>query len=224
VKEILEAGGAGFLLPAVLFVLVLYAIRGVFGLHVRRGQNRREFLELWDRSRCEDDLWLEVSVRHLFGTYLPARVIRLALEQPDRSRALLDLAEIWDLLVFSPEDQTVRWNRTLQSWVARSRWGRALCFAAYFVCASAAVMAGVFAAHWGHTSFAGWVYGVCAVVVGFLAIICLTHEETVKTAAHAGKRWVPLINRTAVGAETNRESNTPLLVDETNQPVASRFQ
>lgn len=201
-KEILEAGGTDFLLPAVLFLLMLYAIRGVFGLHGRRGQHRREFLELWDTARAEDDLWLEVSVRHLFGAYLPARVIRLAMEQPDRSRALLDLSELWDLFVFNRGDETVQWRATVSSWVARSRWGRWLCLAAYFGCAAIAVFSAVLAAHFGHASFAGWVYGVCAVVVGFVAFLCLSHEETAKTATHAGERWIALINRTAVKPRT----------------------
>lgn len=196
-KEILEAGGASFLLPAVLFVLVLYAIKGIYGLHGRRSQHRREFLELWDKARSADDLWLEVSVRHLFGTYLPARIIRLALNQPDRSQSLADLSELWELLAFDPGDQTVRWRSTLPSKVAKSKWGRGACFAAYFVCALAAAYAGWLASRYGHTSFLGWAYGVCAVVVGFVAFICLSHEDTVKTATQAGDRWVALINRSA---------------------------
>jgi hypothetical protein len=198
VKEILEAGGGTFLLPSVLFVLVLYAVRGVFGLHGRRGQHRREFLELWDESRAADDLWLEVAVRHLFGTFLPARVIRLALDQPDRSRSLADLCGLWDLLTFNPHDQTVRWAPALKVSVARSRFGRSLCFAAYMSCALAALLAGAVAAHYGHTSLFGWVYGVGAVVVAFLAFICLTYEETVATARSSGDRWIALINSSVI--------------------------
>lgn len=40
-KEILEAGGAAFLMPAVLFAIVLYLSRGLFGLYGRRSQNRK---------------------------------------------------------------------------------------------------------------------------------------------------------------------------------------
>ncbi|WP_145985550.1 hypothetical protein [Marilutibacter maris] len=196
-KEILEAGGAGFLLPAVLFVLVLYAARGVFGLHGRRGQHRREFLELWDKSCSTGDLWLEVSVRHLFGTYLPSHIIRLALEQPNRSRSLQELSEIWDLLTFNPDDQTVHWNGTVLARLARSRHGSALCLITYFALASAAALMGLLAAHSGHTSFTGWVYGISAVVTCFVAFTCLTHEETVKTGIQVGDRWITLINRLA---------------------------
>jgi hypothetical protein len=94
VKEIIAAGGSNLLIPAVLFVLMLYVTRGLSGLHGRRSQNRKEFLELWDSTRSQDDLWLEVVVRHLFGSYLPARIIRLALAQPDKAQSLLDLGEL----------------------------------------------------------------------------------------------------------------------------------
>jgi hypothetical protein len=89
-KELVEAGGAGFLIPAVLFAIVLYAARGLFGLHDQKSKIRREFLELWDRARSQDDLWLEVAVRHWMGAYLPAHVIRLAFEQPDKSQSLIE--------------------------------------------------------------------------------------------------------------------------------------
>lgn len=214
-KEILEAGGAGFLLPAVLFVLVLYAVRGIFGLHGRRGQHRREFLELWDKSRSTDDLWLEVSVRHLFGTYLPSHVIRLALEQPNRSQSLLELSAIWDLFTFNPDDQTVHWNGTVLARLARSRHGSALCLITYFVLASAAALMGLLAAHSGHTSFAGWVYGISAVVTGFVAFICLTHEETVKTGRRVGDRWVALTNRLA---SATLDRGKPHRLDAPQQP------
>jgi hypothetical protein len=203
-KEILEAGGAGFLLPAVLFVMVLYAIRGVFGLHTWRGQNRREFLELWDKARSSDDLWLEVCVRHLFGTHLPSRVIRLALDQPDRSRSLADLSVLWDLLAFDPEHQTVHWRNTLPAKVARSRCGRGLCFVASYVCVLVDVIAAVIAAHYGHTHFAGWVYSVCALAVGAVALLCSSHDDAVKTAARAGNRWVDLINRSVANPSVTK--------------------
>ena len=40
IKDVLGAGGPGLLIPVVLFGLVLYAARGLFGLHGRRNQSR----------------------------------------------------------------------------------------------------------------------------------------------------------------------------------------
>ena len=107
-KELIEIGGIGFVIPAVLSVLVLYIARGLFGMHGRRSQARKEFLELWNDARASDDLWLEVSVRHLVGTYLPAHVVRLALAGPDKAQSLFDLAELWLLLRYDREARTVR--------------------------------------------------------------------------------------------------------------------
>lgn len=108
-KEVIAAGGSRLLIPAVLFVLVLYAIRGLSGLHGRRSQNRKDFLDLWDSTRSQDHLWLEVVIRHLFGSYLPARIIRLALAQPDKAQSLLNLAELWPLFRFDPTSETASW-------------------------------------------------------------------------------------------------------------------
>lgn len=46
-KELVEAGGVGYLIPAVLAALVLYLVRAVFGLYVQRSSTRKEFLEMW---------------------------------------------------------------------------------------------------------------------------------------------------------------------------------
>ncbi|GAB3359147.1 hypothetical protein [Lysobacter tyrosinilyticus] len=205
-EKVLAIGGSGYLIPAVLFILVLYVIRGLFGLHGRRSQHRKEFLELWDATRSQDDLWLEVAVRHLCGAYLPARVIRLALAQPDRSQSLFDLAELWPLFRFDADSQTVSWQHQRHNTLAKRRMGRAVLLAGYFACALIAVLAALVASKSGDSTFAGWVYGVCAVVTGFVAIICLMREDTIKTAASIGDEWQSRINRHA--KHSNRPSST----------------
>lgn len=195
--EILAAGGTSYLIPAVLFVLVLYVARGLFGLHGRRSQSRKEFLELWESARSQDDLWLEISVRHLFGAYLPTHVIRIALQQPDKAQSLLDLAEVWSLFQFDPETRTVNWKNKRHLTSARRRGGQIALLSAYFACALFAVLSAVIAANSGPSSLLGWVYGFCATVLGALAIICLLREDTIKTAASVGQGWVDRINQSA---------------------------
>lgn len=205
VKEIIAAGGSGLLMPAVLFVLVLYAIRGLFGLHGRRSQNRKEFLDLWDSTRSQDDLWLEVVVRHLFGSYLPARVIRLALAQPDKAQSLLDLAELWPLFRFDPASQTVSWLHKLHDTPTMRKIGRTMVIGGYFALALIAVLSTFVAFQYGPGSFSGWVYGICALVFGSLALIVLMHEGTIKIAATVGEDWLEQINRSV--AQPNAASN-----------------
>ncbi len=108
-KELVDIGGIGFIIPAVLGLVVFHIARGLFGMHGRRHQSRKEFLELWDETRAGHDLWLETIVRHLIGTYLPAHVIRLALACPDKAQSLFDLSELWPLLRYDREARTVTW-------------------------------------------------------------------------------------------------------------------
>jgi hypothetical protein len=192
--EILAAGGPGYLIPAVLFVLVLYSVRGVFGLHGRRSQHRKEFLELWSDDRRHDDLWLEVAIRHLFGTYLPAPIIRLAMTQPDKSQALLDLSELWALLHFDSDTQTVRWLRKRHQTLQRRKAGRIALLVGYFFWALIALIAAWIASKSGPATFAGWLYGVCAVITGFVAFISLMREDSMKVAVTVGDDWMARIN------------------------------
>lgn len=196
-KEILAVGGPGYLIPAVLFVVVLYLIRGLFGLHGRRGQHRKEFLELWDKTRSQDDLWLEVAIRHLCGAYLPAHVIRLALAQPDKSQSLFDLADLWPLFRFNPESQTVTWQKKRHNSLAKRRVGRAILLAGYFACALLAALAALVASKSSAGSFVGWVYSVLSVASVFAALICLMREDTIKVAAAVGDDWLIRINQLA---------------------------
>jgi len=198
--EILAAGGSAYLIPAVLFILVLYGIRGLFGLHGRRSQHRKDFLELWNAERAQDDLWLEVVVRHLCGTYLPAHVIRLAFKQPDRTQSLFDLAELWPLFRFDADSKTVSWLHRRHNTLAKRRLGRLVLLTGYFVCALIAILAALVAAKSGPGTLAGWVYGVLAVITGFLALISLMREDTIKTAATVGDYWLVRINGHASNA------------------------
>jgi len=207
IKELVEAGGSGYLIPVVLFVLVLYAFRGLFGLHGRRSQHRKEFLALWDSAHSQDDMWLEVAIRHLFGTYLPARVIRLALAQPDKSQALLDLSDLWSLIRFDPDSQTVSWLHKRHQTPGKRKASRVLLFVGYFVCAMSAVPSVLIAARSGPQTLAGWLYGVCAIVLGLIAFICLAREDIVKTAMAVGDAWLVRINRLAAPSDRDGFEN-----------------
>lgn len=202
-KELIAAGGAAYLMPAVLFALVLYAVRGLSGLHGRRSQQRKDFLDLWSDPRSQDDVWLEVAVRHLFGTYLPSHVIRLALAQPDKAQSLLDLSELWPLLRYDPDSQTVDWRLTRHATKTRRRLSRAVLFVLYVVLWVAALGAAWVASKLGHGAITGWVYGVDALLLGFLGLVCLVREDSVKTAAKVGDAWVTRINGTAAQTQTH---------------------
>jgi len=206
-KEILDAGGATYLMPAVLFAFVLYLSRGLFGWHGRRSQNRKEFLELWDPVRSQDDLWLEAAVRHWLGTYLPAPVIRLAMAQPDKSQSLMELSEIWPLFRYNRNTGTVEWLHRRHRTLWKRNANRVLLIVGYFAAAIIAVFTALIASNYGHESFFGWVYGIAAVVMFFLAFACVIEEFVLKTAIIGGDEWVGLINRSASPSGTRSRSD-----------------
>lgn len=192
--DILSIGGKNYLMPVVLFVVVLYAVRGMFSLHGRRSQQRKEFLEMWSVTRAQDDLWLEISVRHLFGTLLPAPIIRLALEQPDRGQALLELSELWPFVQFIRESRTVTWQYKRHSTPRRRNLLRILTLTAYFGCALAAVFGANFAFKSGPSAFLSWLYGCGAAISALAAFICLSRDDSLRIAASSGDEWLSRIN------------------------------
>ena len=191
-KDMIAAGGPGLLIPIVLFALIIYATRGLFDLHGRRSQHRREFLEHWDPKRADDDLWLEVTVRHLYGQLLPAHVIRTALNHPHCSQALIDLSEIWEFYHYDSDTQTVRWAHTRHKNAVRRWLNHRWSLARYFLLASMAMGAIYVAAH--ASGLSQWLYATAAAMCGIGAFISLWRCDAEKKAADAGEIWIKRIN------------------------------
>ncbi|GEM_PF-1288391 len=197
-SDLVSAGGPGLLIPVVLFGLLLYAVRGLFGLHGRRSQHRREFLEHWDRQRIDDDLWLEVTIRHLYGTSLPAHVIRAALAHPHASQALFDLSELWELLDYDAETRCVRWRHARHGRPGVRRFLRYWPEFRYALFALVAVLAGYIATR--ASGVGQWVFSSLALITGAGAFLSVWHGEDIKAAARVGDAWVQRINAAAPSA------------------------
>lgn len=193
-KELVEAGGVGYLIPAVLAALVFYLLRGLFGMYVHKSSARKEFLELWERSRSEDDVWLEVVVRHWIGTYLPAHVIRLALAQPDKTQSLFELAELWPFLLYDRATRTVRWRKPRLRALERTKPGRWLWGVVYLVLIFSAMGCGVIAYKITEINGMRWIYSAGALVFLFLALAALMREESSKIIAASSEEWIARIN------------------------------
>ena len=203
-KELLEAGGVGYLIPGVLAVLVLYLLRGVFSLYTHKSGARKEFLELWERSRSEDDVWLEVAVRHWVGTYLPAHVIRLALAQPDKAQSLFELSELWTFLRYDRATQTVRWcSSRLVTW-ERKKAGHWMWLVVYLVCMGGAIWYGVAAFNMVEVNGTRWVYSAGALSFFFFALVAMMREDSRKTIATCGEEWIARINGAAASVDPAR--------------------
>ncbi|WP_101927267.1 MULTISPECIES: hypothetical protein [Luteimonas] len=192
IKDVIAAGGAGFLIPVVLFALLLYAVRGLFGLHGRRSQHRREFLEHWDTKRVDDDLWLEVTIRHLYGTHLPAHIIRSALAHPHTSQALLDLSELWDFFDYDPQTRAVAWKHRRHHNAKTRSLLRHWPTLRYFLLAGVGAFAAYLATRVG--GFNQWAFAILAMVMIAAAFLSLWHGEALRVAATVGESWIKRIN------------------------------
>lgn len=199
-KELLAVGGSAFLIPAVLFGLILYATRGLFSLHGRRSQQRKEFLELWTGAQDKDDLWLEVAIRHLFGTYMPAHVIRLALNQSDNNQALRDLSELWPLLCFDDAAKTARWRNRVNGSYWYRKFKRYALLSCYVLLPLVAAAMALIAIHSPVGSLASWTYWINAILLLVVAFICLEKSETAAVAERAGDAWLARFNSTGASA------------------------
>lgn len=108
--RLLDLTGSGAILPIALLVAAGWAIPGFFAFSRSRSQNRRDFLELWRDNPTPDDLWLEAMVRHVFGEWLPASLIRSLLKSPQAGRALLEVGSAWQWLEFNDESLEISWK------------------------------------------------------------------------------------------------------------------
>lgn len=194
IDKLIESSGGRLLLPIVLALVAASLAKGIFGLYRSKSADRRDFLDLWSKAESQSDLWLEVAVRHLVGTYLPASLIRSLMRSPQAGRALLDVAESWDLLEMHDETNEVHWrtkrHRNLKwrkiewrvyllGYFLAMGFGGYLIFLAFMSSASTLQLKEVNL----------WLYG--AIFIGF-GLWCLSKSDRLKTASRAMPRWLGL--------------------------------
>ena len=78
---------------------------------------RKEFLQNWKDPEALDDLSIEVLVRQLTGTYLPAMLVRRVCSRKgsEITRTLMSLAKIWPLVDWHSESGTASWKKIARS-------------------------------------------------------------------------------------------------------------
>ena len=189
ISQLLDASSNKLLIPVVVVLAAAPLVRGLFSLYRSRSQDRKEFLELW-RADHPDDLWLEVVVRHMFGVYLPAGLIRSLRSSPQAGRALLEISQSWPLLEMHDETSVVSWRSERHATSAKRRWWVKVCNLGYFVAMGSGLWIGlklVLAQAPQHPIL--WVYPVVLALVGLL---CLSHADRLKVADRAVPRWLGL--------------------------------
>ena len=192
IKELLEASGGRLLFPLVVVVSCATLVRGLFGVSRSRSQDRRDFLDLFRNWERQSDLWLSVVVRHVFGAYLPADLIRQLMAARQPGRALLEVCSAWEMLDIDDETGEIRWRRKLyrQVWFRQlARWGALVL---YVVLASVAGLCALRAYAGGWDGVAPWVLWVYAGAAGVMAVRCLTYNFDIAQAHKAARRWLGL--------------------------------
>lgn len=192
IEKLLEIGNGKLLIPVLCALAGAVLVKGVFNLHRSKSADRRDFLDLWMRSQDRDDLWLEVSIRHLFGTYLPASIIRSLLQSPQAAQALLEVSEFWDLLEINDETLDLRWKKKRHATENARRYWRYASNVLYFVsmglgllCIYVAIVIDA------KMTFvlSLWVYGFFLVIIGMR---CLHYADKLITASKGAPRWLGL--------------------------------
>lgn len=207
-KEILTMGGPSLLVPVAVTAAVMYLANWALGLERRRAERRREFLELWPQRQSDDDLWAQVALRHLVGTYLPRSVVQAALVMPNKAAALITLGNIWDFLeLVDGATDRVRWKRKLYASRAGRRLAMGLFNAGYFFFAlvGIAFLTGAARASGGLASTSQGFLGALGILTA-LTMLFVAHE--LKEASETAPKLILQINKALAVARAQEVANS----------------
>lgn len=187
-----SVGDGRLLIPLSVIFAGMVLVKAIFGLQRSRSADRKDFLELWAQSAEKDGIWLEVAIRHLFGAYLPATVIRTLLASPQAGQAFCDVSIAWSLLDMDDKTKDVRWKAPRHM---SPRWRRfevrALNFM-YVLLGTSSIVAGL----WAYKGGVGTLGAFNAWTFSFLslgtAIACLVRADAIASADKSVPRWLGL--------------------------------
>lgn len=188
ISNLLAASNGTLLVPLALVIAATVLVKGVFSLHRSRSQDRKEFLDVWGRDN-PDDLWVEVAIRHMYGTYLPAAVIRMLRASPQAGRALLEISESWPLLEMDDETKDIRWRHKWHATASRRRWLWVCYWGLYLAIVGTSLINALMLVVDPQPNSLYWPYIVAGLMIG---VGCLYKAEQLQTARRAVPRWLGL--------------------------------
>lgn len=194
IEDVVSALGNWAIMPAALLALAGYLISLLVGLYGTKSHARTKFLELWPAASKQDDMALEVTVRHGFGTYIPASVIRRACRLDHCADRIVLLAQLWSLLQHRRPDGRLQWAKLSYAdpkYLARV--GRGFT-ALYFVVALSAFGSFSVAIDLGHKSTLAWMCGVNGLLFLTVAFGMLGRAEMFSVARKHGERLLEEVN------------------------------
>lgn len=193
-ESIAKLLGASFVLPTLALLGLAWAVKFLFDLHVSTRQSRKDFLDVWRGIDLSDDVLLETTVRHLWGTYLPASVIRALLISPFPTEALRHAVAIWDHLHYDPRSGRVRIR---SRWLARSglrKLAKWVFLALYVVLAAGACLLAGQMAGLSPTDPKAWLLLIVAATFVLLAFASIARSGSVRTLDQHATEIIQRIN------------------------------
>lgn len=186
-----------------LAILVLGGFRWLIGRRDLQFVRRREFLQYWKNPWELDALSVEVLSRQLFGSYLPAALVRRVCDRSGAEvcRMLGDLADVWSLVEWDQKTQRVGWKAKAASAAKRAKWNLAF-WGIYFVSAFSGAMI-IFVLIAGSTSVsisasvASSLWGIILIAVSGVALL---RTDAWSAAVRLGDGFLEDVNRLAVSS------------------------
>lgn len=190
VNKLVDLAGDQFMVPVALCAVLVLIFKWLSGLNHQRTSARKDFLELFREESAKNDLWLSVAIRHHCGVYLPVSVIRklCALDQP--ARAIVDVANAWDLVEIDDATGEIRWRR---KWFGNPKTRNIIAVAlmvGYGVAAMVALLLGyilVIGKVTASVSFGYWLWVIIDVAVAWR---CLSQSDLLLNGGKSLERWL----------------------------------
>lgn len=192
IEKLLEVADGRLLIPLVVVAVGVAVAKGAFSLFRSRSQDRRDFLDLFRDHEAHSDLWMTVAVRHVFGAYLPASLIRQLMSSPQPGRALLEVGGAWGFIDMDDETGEIKWRRELFRTPRARRIVVRILSVVYFVLGVISLSLGyacVTGQMDGHALWIAWVY---AILCGGGASAALVYGDSLNDAGKAAERWLGL--------------------------------
>ncbi|MFT3762939.1 MAG: hypothetical protein QM761_10130 [Pseudoxanthomonas sp.] len=193
-EQLLSLLGKPFVLPAAFLLIGAWTINKLSVLHDSRRRNRIEFLDRWQSVDDMDDMRLEVTMRHLVGTYLPADIIRKISRTPFPTQTLLDLVAIWPLVRFDHLTGQLNWKKQEFGDPVVRRWLRVVMMLGYVVLALIAVFFFYLAVGTDPSRPTAWISGLNTLMFVVLAGSCLARFDTLGDIGKHGATLIARIN------------------------------
>lgn len=192
-EHLLSLAGGQLKIVMGLAIVALGAFRWLIGRRDLQFVRRREFLQYWKNPWELDALSVEVLSRQLFGTYLPAAVVRRVCDRSGAEvcRTLGDLSDVWSLIEWNQETQQIRWKAKAASATRRASWNL-IFWLIYFV---SAFVGGLILFLLASTSTAYSLWGIILIGVSGVA---LWRTDTWAAATRLGDVFLEDVNRLAL--------------------------